>query len=91
MTHELSLISNLLNKIEMVAREQRAVRVTKVCVKLGALSHISADHFRGHFTDGVRGTLAEGAVLEIEESGDVNDPQAQQIVLKTIDVGDGRE
>lgn len=86
MTHELSLISNLLSKIETIAREQNAERVTQVKVKLGALSHISADHFRGHFVDGVVGSIAEGAQLDIVTNDDTSDPQAQSILLESIEV-----
>ena len=84
--HELSLIANLLRKIEQVAAENRASRVVKVRVWLGALSHITPEHFRVHFEDGVRSTLADGAELEVETSDDESHPEAQQILLKSLDV-----
>lgn len=84
--HEFSLIADLLRKIESLARSERADRVTCVRVRIGALAHISADHFREHFSDGVRGTRAEGARLEIEVSEDMNDPRAQDILLQSVDV-----
>lgn len=84
--HELSLINNLLNKIIAVAGEQKSPKVTGVKVRLGALSHISADHFREHFDQGTAGTLAEGARLDIEVSGDINDPHAMEILLTNIEV-----
>jgi hydrogenase nickel incorporation protein HypA/HybF len=84
--HELSLIANLLKKIDELALEHHADRVVSVKVKLGALAHISADHFRGHFVDGTKGTKAEGARLDVEVSEDTNDPNAQDILLDTIEV-----
>ena len=44
--HEASLMKNLMGKLEQLAREHGAGRVTRVSVKLGALSHFSPDHFR---------------------------------------------
>ncbi|MBA1148626.1 hydrogenase maturation nickel metallochaperone HypA [Ectothiorhodospiraceae bacterium WFHF3C12] len=84
--HEMSLLSDLLGKIQRLAEENGAGRVVAVRVWLGALSHISAGHFREHFEAGVRGTLAEGAILEVETSEDMDDPHAQDILLKSIDV-----
>ena len=84
--HEMTLINGLLNKLESIAKEQKAKRIVSVKIKLGALSHISADHFRGHFEEGTSGSLAEGARLEIETSADINDPHAQQILLESVEV-----
>ena len=41
-------------------------RVTRIRVRLGALSHFTPAHFREHFEDASRGTLAEGAEVEAE-------------------------
>jgi hydrogenase nickel incorporation protein HypA/HybF len=76
----------LMAKVESAARNERAARVTAVRVLLGALSHFSAEHFREHFEEASRGTLAEGAAIEIEISEDVADPRAQDVVLRSIDV-----
>jgi len=86
--HEMSLINDLLKQVETIAKKNKASRVTRAKVRLGALSHISADHFREHFIEGTAGTLAEGAELDIENSADLNDPHAQDILLISIDVGD---
>ena len=58
-----------------------------VAVWIGALAHISASHFREHFEDGSRGSLAQGARLDIEVSDDPEHPQAQDILLRSIEVG----
>jgi hydrogenase nickel incorporation protein HypA/HybF len=84
--HEFSLIHDLIRKIDAIAREQRAQRVVVVNVTLGALAHISADHFRAHFAVAASGTIAEGARLEVERLGDEHDPRAQDILLESVEV-----
>lgn len=84
--HEASLMKDLMRKIESVAQDQHAARITSVSVSLGALSHMSADHFREHFAVASEGTMAEGAELKIEVLTDLNDPHAQEILLKSVDV-----
>ena len=64
--HEFSLMADLLRKIESVAQQQSAIKVSSVKVRLGALCHISPEHFRDHFMMASRGTVAEGADLAIE-------------------------
>ncbi len=86
--HEFSLMADLMHKIEAIAHEQRASRVIGVKVKLGALCHISADHFRDHFLQAANGTVANGARLDIEVLCDVNDPQAQEILLDSLEIED---
>lgn len=84
--HEFSLMNKLFNKILAIAGEQNAKKVTKVKVKLGALSHMSPSHFKEHFDIAAKGTIAENALLEAEESQDLSDPDAQAVILKSIDV-----
>ncbi|WP_018948263.1 hydrogenase maturation nickel metallochaperone HypA [Thioalkalivibrio sp. ALMg11] len=84
--HEFSLMADLMRKIEQVAVDNNAERVTRVRVWLGALAHITPEHFREHFEDGTRGTVAEGAELEVETSDDEAHPEAQQILLRSLDV-----
>lgn len=84
--HEFSLINNLMHRIDAIAGEQQATKVVGVRVKLGALAHISGDHFREHFVHAARGTKAEGARLVIEESADESDPHAQDILLDSVEV-----
>jgi hydrogenase nickel incorporation protein HypA/HybF len=86
--HEMSLIHDLMRKIETIARDQNAVKVVGVKVRLGALAHISADHFREHFDEESKGTIADGARLEVVALTDENDPQAQDIILDSVEVED---
>ena len=86
--HELSLIADLMQKVESIAAGAKAAKVLAVNVKLGALAHISPGHFRDHFARAARGTIAEDAQLFVELSEDVQDPQAQEIVLESVTVGE---
>ncbi len=86
--HEMSLLNSLMKTIERIVREQNATRAVTVRVKLGALAHISPDHFREHFEEAARGTVADGAELFVEQLTDENDPNAQEIMLESIDVDD---
>ena len=84
--HEFSLIKDLIRKIISIAHEQRASKVVAVTVKLGALSHISPDHFREHFNHATRGTVAEEARLNINIVNNMNDPTVQEVLLENIEV-----
>jgi Zn finger protein HypA/HybF involved in hydrogenase expression len=64
--HEASLIKGLIRHVESVAKENGGGMIRSVKIKLGPLAHCSAEHFREHFVDWSKGTLAENAALEIE-------------------------
>lgn len=83
--HEASLIQNLKKKIhEVAANSKESGRITSLKVKLGALSHISASHFKEHFEQETQGTDLEGAKLEVQELHDLHDPLAQEIILESV-------
>ncbi|MGK2870782.1 MAG: hydrogenase/urease maturation nickel metallochaperone HypA [Alphaproteobacteria bacterium] len=84
--HEASLMVNLMRRIGEVAQADRADRVTGVTVWLGALSHMSAEHFSGHFERAAIGTIAEGARLSVTISGDIHHANAQDILLEGVEV-----
>jgi len=86
--HEMSLIHDLMRKIQTIARDQNATRVAAVKVRIGALAHISADHFREHFEEEAKGTIADGARLDVEMLTDERHPQAQDIILDSVEVED---
>ncbi|MBS3905060.1 MAG: hydrogenase maturation nickel metallochaperone HypA [Simkania sp.] len=79
-------MDHLMNKILSLAKEEQTTKVTKISVKLGALSHMSAQHFKEHFDIAAKGTIAQDAEIEAEESQDIHDPNATRVVLKSIDV-----
>lgn len=84
--HEFSLLKDLLGKIKAIAEENTSDKVISVKVKLGALAHISPEHFREHFDNAVVGTLAEDAKLEIETLTDMSDPHAQEVILDSVEL-----
>jgi len=84
--HERALMADLMREIEGVARADGATRVTRVSVRLGALSHFTEEHFREHFVDASRGTLAEGAAVDAVLASDLDDPRATGVVLESVEV-----
>jgi hydrogenase nickel incorporation protein HypA/HybF len=84
--HETGLVRDLIRRIEAAAAAHGANRVSGVRVWLGALSHLSAEHFREHFAAEARGTPAEGARLTVTESTDPRDPRAQHLVLESLEM-----
>ena len=79
-------MDDLMRTIDARARAENALRVTRIRVRLGALSHFTEAHFREHFVDASRGTIAEGAEVVAELETDPTAPRAQGVVLDSIDV-----
>jgi hydrogenase nickel incorporation protein HypA/HybF len=84
--HEQALMRDLISRIVSVAEAESATSVTRVTVRLGALSHFTPEHFREHYRDAARGTIAEGAQVEAVLEGDTTDPNAQGVVLESVEV-----
>jgi hydrogenase nickel incorporation protein HypA/HybF len=84
--HEKALLDDLLRRILAVAEAEGAARVTRIRVRLGALSHFTPEHFREHFLDASRGSLAEGAEVEARLDDDLTHPHAQGVVLESVEV-----
>jgi hydrogenase nickel incorporation protein HypA/HybF len=84
--HEKALMDDLMRKILGAAQSEGGTRVTRIRVRLGALSHFTEAHFREHFADASRGTLAEGAAVEAKLGTDPTEPGAQGVVLESVDV-----
>jgi hydrogenase nickel incorporation protein HypA/HybF len=84
--HETALVRDVVQRIEDLIRSTGARRVTGARIWLGALSHLTVEHFREHFAIEARDTLAAGAVLEIVPSDDPDDPAAQHVRLESVDL-----
>ena len=65
--HELSLCMELIRVIEDQARRQPFHRVRTVRLAVGALAGVEIEALHFSFTVAAQDTLAEGAVLEIEQ------------------------
>ena len=84
--HERKVMEDLVREIELRTAAVGGDRVTRVRVRLGALSHFTREHFREHFDDASRGTLAEGAHVESQMGTDPTEPAAQGVLLEEIEV-----
>ena len=84
--HERALMRDVVARVLAAAETEGAARVTRVTVRLGALSHFTPGHFREHFEDAARGTPAEGAAVDAAVSGDVADPLARDVVVESVEV-----
>jgi hydrogenase nickel incorporation protein HypA/HybF len=82
--HEHSLINNLLDKIQHLAATEDG-RLIAAKLRLGALAHISAEHLREHFERATAGTKLAGLSLVIEEQSDIHHPEAQDIILDSLE------
>jgi hydrogenase nickel incorporation protein HypA/HybF len=84
--HEHALIRDVMARIGEVARAEGATRVTAVRVRIGALAHVTPEHFREHFEDAARGTVAEGATVHAEVVGEATSATARDVVVETVEV-----
>jgi hydrogenase nickel incorporation protein HypA/HybF len=84
--HEQALMLDLVGRIDELAAAEEATAVTRIEVRLGALSHFTPEHFREHFEDAARGTRAEGAEVEATISHDTSAVDAAGVVLETIEL-----
>ena len=82
--HERALMRDVLARVEDVARAEGATRVTRVTVRVGPLSHFTPDHFRAHFADAARGTLADGARVDVTA-----DAGGAEVLVESVEVEAG--
>lgn len=90
--HEEAMLRDVVRKAEEVARREGAARVTRVRLWVGARSHLGGPELRARWVHAVTGTVLSGAEVEIETSSDRSDPNAEGVVLRSLDVdfGGGR-
>jgi hydrogenase nickel incorporation protein HypA/HybF len=84
--HETGVVRDLIRRLEGLARDAGAAKVSGVIVRLGALSQFSPEHFRTHFDEETGGTLVEGAMLTIVTSQDASHPNAQDVMIESVDL-----
>jgi hydrogenase nickel incorporation protein HypA/HybF len=85
--HETALVRDIVHRIQDLVCSSGA-RVVRARIWLGALSHLSAQHFREHFAMEARESSAAGTQLDIDVSDDVDNPDAQHIRLISVDLDD---
>lgn len=64
--HELAICQGLMREVERAALANRASRVTRIALTVGALAGVEAELLRQAFTIARAGTVAAAAELEIE-------------------------
>ena len=84
--HDQALMRDVLGRIVDLAGDERVTGVTRISVRLGALSHFTPEHFLQHFEDAARGTVAEGAAVDATIDGDTTGPNAQGVVLESVEL-----
>jgi hydrogenase nickel incorporation protein HypA/HybF len=84
--HEKALMDDLIARILAVAEAEGGSRVVRIRVRLGALSHFTPEHFREHYDDAARGTVAEGAAIDAELEADLDAPGAAGVLLESVEV-----
>lgn len=84
--HEASLVRALVAQIERIARAHGAVAVRSARVKLGPLAHVDAAHLREHFEVAARGSLAEGATLDVTLTDELH-----ELTLESLEVEEPEE
>lgn len=63
--HEMALASGVIDVIESARAQQAFTRVRRVVLEIGALSHVDPHALEFGFEATAKGTVAEGAALEI--------------------------
>ncbi len=84
--HEFSLMLDLIRQVEALARQRGAQRVTSIKLRLGPHAHLSASHLRDLFPLVARGTMAEGARVDINVRVDPDDPYAHDVLLESVEM-----
>jgi hydrogenase nickel incorporation protein HypA/HybF len=79
-------MQDVMREIQEVALSGRATRVTRVAVRLGSLSHFTPEHFRQHFADLSRGTIAEDAEVDAVLDEDITDLRARDVVVESVEI-----
>jgi hydrogenase nickel incorporation protein HypA/HybF len=85
--HERALVDDLIRKAAEVAAMQGATRVVGMRVRVGPLSHIDPVTLPALLADAAGGTPVDGAQVEVVAGpDDVDDPEAQDVVLEIVRV-----
>jgi len=66
--HEMHIVKDLFNDLQTQAKANEAVRVTKVYLRMGEFTEINEEILRAFFESEGKGSILEGAELQIEIS-----------------------
>jgi hydrogenase nickel incorporation protein HypA/HybF len=65
--HEMSIALSIIEAVESKARDEGAGRISEIELQIGKLAGIEPESLRFCFSAAARGSLAESALLHIEE------------------------
>lgn len=77
--HEIHLLTDLLNDLLKAGKENQAQKIKKVYLRMGTFTEINEEILRHFFAEKAKGTIAQGAEIEIEPS------QARELRLLSFD------
>ncbi len=77
--HETHLLKDLLEDLLRHAKEMKVKRIARVYIRMGEFTELNPEILAFYFKEHARGTIAEGAELEIKPS------QTREIVLESFD------
>ena len=66
--HEMHMVKDIFEDLLRLAKEQKAKKITKVYLRMGEYTEINGDILGFFFKEKGKGTLLEGASIEIEKS-----------------------
>ncbi|MGD0588157.1 MAG: hydrogenase/urease maturation nickel metallochaperone HypA [Thermoplasmata archaeon] len=84
--HEEAMLKDVVRKAEEVAHREGAARVTRVRLWVGARSHLAGPELKDRWANAVTGTTLSGSEVEIETSSDREHPNAETVILRSLDV-----
>lgn len=83
--HDYHLFRQFIDKIEQIAKTEKATKVTKLYFSIGTLANITSEHFLEHLQPMLKDTVAQDAQIEITQENDLDSIRAQQISLVSIE------
>ena len=86
--HERSVVDALIRQATDIVYHSGSDRAITIGLRVGALSHMSVPHLRGHFAAAADGTVLEEAALDIVVDDDATADGAMDVVLTHVEVAD---
>ena len=66
--HEMHLVKDIFEDLLRLGREQNAKKITKIYLRMGDFTEINEEVLKFFFDEKGKGTLLEGASIQIEKS-----------------------
>ena len=82
--HEFRQAGLLIKKIEEVLQGSPGARLESIRVRISPLNEMSPRQLRQHFEKAACGTVAEGALIDVEVSSDGEFPRSQDVYLESV-------